>query len=288
MFKNKIPYIEFKLSHESYDLGTIPDPVPSNKAVPNWYKRLKPDAPRSKLEIGTAKRCIPFLDAVTQGYTIPLWADLVVQAGYPTALLNENKQVISNLWGDADLNDVVGKKLSQIGDLPPDVTDDVIFHASKSTERVVRFAIMGDEVGTHGAEQIAGSPTLSLPFGKFLYKLTNPWSIKTPKGWSVQVKNPANSFETNLVFFEGVVDTDEYNIPVNFPFMWNGGDGEFVIPKGTPLLQVIPFQRQTVNLRVTEGSPEDPEITKQGRAMMTVLKDRYRRLFWHNRKKQDN
>ena len=43
--------------------------------------------------------------------------------------------------------------------------------------------------------------------------------------------------------FSGVVDTDRYPSPVNFPFVPIGADGVHILPKGTPLVQVIPFAR---------------------------------------------
>jgi hypothetical protein len=41
----------------------------------------------------------------------------------------------------------------------------------------------------------------------------------------------------------GVVDTDAFPTPVNFPFIATAEDGVHVLPKGTPLVQVIPFRR---------------------------------------------
>ena len=42
----------------------------------------------------------------------------------------------------------------------------------------------------------------------------------------------------------GFVDTDTYVAPVNFPFVATAGDGIHTLPKGTPLIQVIPFPRE--------------------------------------------
>jgi hypothetical protein len=43
----------------------------------------------------------------------------------------------------------------------------------------------------------------------------------------------------------GVVDTDEYIAPVNFPFVLNDINFEGLIPAGTPMAQVIPFKRDS-------------------------------------------
>jgi hypothetical protein len=41
----------------------------------------------------------------------------------------------------------------------------------------------------------------------------------------------------------GLVDTDKYTSPVNFPFVAIAPDGVYTLKKGTPLVQVIPLRR---------------------------------------------
>tara|TARA_R100001591_G_C4335374_1_gene179226 strand:- start:167 stop:1039 length:873 start_codon:yes stop_codon:yes gene_type:complete len=290
MFKRKDKQIKFSCVHSFYTADTIPHPVPSSKAIPEWYRKLKPAHKESKFLIGTAKRCIPFLDAVTQGYTILAWADIGVRAGYPYELLGENNEDLGVLWGDYDPDDVLGHPLFSVigvpdGNPPPEYNK-IIYTMKKSETRQAQITISGDDVGTHSQEQVIGAPSLKLPFGKNLYKLNSPWQIETPKGWSVQFKNPPNRPENGLVFFEGIVDSDAYTINVNFPFFWNGGDGEFLIEKGTPLLQVVPFKRDTLDLCVTQGDVKASEESDQLKKMSTLAYDRYRRLFWHKRKER--
>jgi hypothetical protein len=64
--------------------------------------------------------------------------------------------------------------------------------------------------------------------------------------------------------FSGVVDTDRYPSPVNFPFVPIGDDGVHILPKGTPLVQVIPFARAPVEADVraeTEDEAAERERT---------------------------
>jgi hypothetical protein len=59
-----MPEIEF---HCSAALSDIPEPYPASRHVPEWFKAMPADVgPR-----GTAKRCAPFLEAMTAGYIIP-------------------------------------------------------------------------------------------------------------------------------------------------------------------------------------------------------------------------
>ena len=74
-------------------------------------------------------------------------------------------------------------------------------------------------------------------------KFHNPWAIRTPPGWSCLVTAPLNRTNDVVQILAGVVDTDRYQAPVNFPFVTIAGDGVHTLEKGTPLVQVIPFQR---------------------------------------------
>jgi hypothetical protein len=57
----------------------VPPVVPASEALPGWYKKMsygEPPSPQGRAL--TAKACMPFFDAMTQGYIIPLWADMYV------------------------------------------------------------------------------------------------------------------------------------------------------------------------------------------------------------------
>ncbi|HEY2178969.1 MAG TPA: hypothetical protein VGH15_10335 [Caulobacteraceae bacterium] len=63
--------------------GLIPPPVPAAQGLPDWLRAM-PQQAFSRLiggEDDTVKRCPPFLDAMTCGFLIPLFCDLVVKAG---------------------------------------------------------------------------------------------------------------------------------------------------------------------------------------------------------------
>ena len=55
--------------------------VPASKVLPDWYKNMLyryPEEGQKIWDAPTVKACLPFFDALTQGYIIPLWADLYV------------------------------------------------------------------------------------------------------------------------------------------------------------------------------------------------------------------
>ena len=67
----KTPEIEFLCEEDLF--GTMPEPYPARKFMPDWYKALSPKLDgKDKLENSTIKRCAPVLDAMSVGWIIPL------------------------------------------------------------------------------------------------------------------------------------------------------------------------------------------------------------------------
>lgn len=64
--------------------GVIPEPRPARKDLPDWFKNLSPSIDESRDSFGgksmTAKKCLPLLDAMSLGFTIPLCGDLGIKS----------------------------------------------------------------------------------------------------------------------------------------------------------------------------------------------------------------
>jgi hypothetical protein len=73
-------------------------------------------------------------------------------------------------------------------------------------------------------------------------------------------------------------------IEVNFPFLWTGGDGEFFIKKGTPLVQVIPIKREETSIEVCEVN--QAKLMNTNAKLGTMMKDKYKSMFWSGRKEE--
>lgn len=80
-------------------------------------------------------------------------------------------------------------------------------------------------------------------FGRSPLKFINPWRVTLPKGWSASFVHPINHFELPFLAFNGAVDCDALDVPVNVPFLWNAHAPEIYLPAGTPMVQVIPYER---------------------------------------------
>jgi hypothetical protein len=109
-------------------------------------------------------------------------------------------------------------------------------------------------------------------------KWSNPWSITTPKGYSTLFVQPFHR-ESVFTIMPGIVDTDQYTPPVNFPFVINDPMFEGLIPKGTPIAQVIPFKRDSWFME--EGSERNLKTVSQLRNKLnSKFFDRYKTMFW--------
>lgn len=226
--------MKIKFLCEEHLMGVIPNPVSSLRAAPNYFKRIKPQS-ESHPGTGTVKRCVPFLDALSSGFIIPLWADMYLFA--------------------------------KNGDL--------------SVEFPPNFP-MPESLGSHPITQIPDHPMSKKPYGNIQLKFLNPWIIETDPGVSCLFTSPLNHMEGRFKLFDGVVDTDTYYNNINFPFIWTGGDGEFLIQKGTPLVQVIPFKRDVFDLEVSVA-----DVGKRNKVtgvLGTKMKNAYREEFWHKKK----
>lgn len=109
-------------------------------------------------------------------------------------------------------------------------------------------------------------------------KWMNPWSISTPNGYSTLFVQPFHR-ESVFTILPGIVDTDQYTPPVNFPFVVNDPSFEGLIPKGTPIAQVIPFKRESWNMSI--GNKKDLMAqNKITRKLQSKFFDRYKTMFW--------
>lgn len=86
---------------------TAERPKPSKNFLPEWFKKMSPydpseESPEGKVLVvealnsnATAKKCMPMLDAITSGYTIPLWSDVQIRPfnGSPRITWRSSKNV---------------------------------------------------------------------------------------------------------------------------------------------------------------------------------------------------
>lgn len=106
------------------------------------------------------------------------------------------------------------------------------------------------------------------------------WCLRTPKGYSSLFTHPINRVDLPFYTLGGVIDTDKWGESGNHPFLlkknWEG-----IIPKDTPIIQVIPFKRESwksdVDVKMTD------EYVKQISKRDSYLKDYYKKFLWSSK-----
>lgn len=108
-------------------------------------------------------------------------------------------------------------------------------------------------------------------------KFENEWVIKTEPGYSCLIIPPMHR-DNKIVILPAIVDTDKYYEKINLPFNLQDNNFEGMIEAGTPIAQVIPFKRESYEMKVV---PVDKEKSLYNQKIVSSkLFDAYRNLFW--------
>lgn len=110
----------------------------------------------------------------------------------------------------------------------------------------------GKVIEFHSKEQLGGKTSPTYPGSAI--KFINRWMIKTAPGYSTLFIPPINHIEPRFTCLGGLVDTDKYPRPINFPAIWHLKDFDDIVSAGTPLVTCIPIRRKDMprdaNVRV--------------------------------------
>ncbi len=132
------------------------------------------------------------------------------------------------------------------------------------------------DVGYHPQRQLPNEwqKTTGKNAGKFI----NKWLIKTPPGYSCLFVKPMNRIESRFEIIPGVVDTDTFINIINFPFILHKRNEQFLIKKGEPMVQVIPFKRES--WKMWSGFYFEKAHNKVVSMLRSEWVDRYKKMFW--------
>jgi len=131
----------------------------------------------------------------------------------------------------------------------------------------------------HSHQQVSGYPHVAE--NENVAKISNPWAIKTTKGHSCLFIEPMHR-DTIFSIFPGIVDTDSYFSPIEFPFTLKKKGFEGLIPAGTPVAQIIPFKRQRWTSTHYAKSNSDLAMSMEY-PMSNVFFNAYRNKFWEKK-----
>ncbi len=108
------------------------------------------------------------------------------------------------------------------------------------------------------------------------------WYYKTPPGYSLLITHPMNRHDLPFYTMSGIVESDIWGLPV-FTAFFLKRNFRGVIPKGTPIFQIIPFKRENWELEVddTKESLEDEVFKAENRRSM--LYGYYKKTTWRRK-----
>jgi hypothetical protein len=239
--------IEFSAHEDYFSLGEdYPTPIKLN--IPEWYKKLE-----HTILNKTIKGCMPFLDTLTAGYILKMPQDFYLRHNID----NKNKK---------------GENFKDSFQTYGLCEQQQILHT--------KYINLNSGIDIHSIEQLEGSPFINKNKNLPLYKILNPWKIKTPKGYSCLFVPPLNNSDDRFSIIPGIVDTDTFPNEINFPIVINGDKYpvlETTIKKGTPYVQIIPFKRDSWKMTVKPRKQKEILNSRlfYGLNLLNVYKEKY-------------
>ena len=211
------------------------EPVPAKKIKPEWYKKLPAlieDVDGNRLD--TIKKCPAMHDWLSMGYLIRNRHTVLVLMS-----IDDYNEPISIAM---PLKDISTEKLSYIKTLLKEEKDSaVVEYIENNKLNIKELSDMINRAGGHPAKQITGMSRDD----KMQLKFKMDFLIETPKGTSCYYLDPFLFDNPYLSTWQGIIDTDKFNqITTNNQLIFYPKVNEsFIITKGTPLVQIVPFVR---------------------------------------------
>lgn len=135
----------------------------------------------------------------------------------------------------------------------------------------------GDLFSTHAAEQYSEYPIDPNRYHKDLLRIQPFWSIGTPEGYSTIFANPFHR-NSPLFAFSAIIDTDNFVSEGHLSFLVEK-DFDGIIKQGTPIMQIIPFQREAWESEVLTEEQALPLLKKQRLGLRSVFSNAYKNKF---------
>ena len=112
------------------------------------------------------------------------------------------------------------------------------------------------------------------------------WTVITPPGWSVLVKNVPNQFlgsAAGLVLAEGTVRSDLATFPLaTHAFVQPNAPKEITIKRGAPMAVLFPYRREETELAIVDDVETVDAVAKRAAAEREAYGNApgvYRRLY---------
>lgn len=230
MKKNKIKFTF--LSEYGYNIVAARPSLASSK-IPEWFKSMDQyDHPEGikiidRVSNATAKKCTPMIDAMTSGYILSLWSDVLVSQ-----------------------------------------------HEYSGPE--VSWKVNADVFSLHGPSSRSIPPPPG--YDNLVFKYNSLLTITTPPGYSTLITPPLGHHNLPFRAVPAIVDTDNPTIDLVFP-VWIKSNVSGIIEKGTPIVQVIPFKRESWKSEIDFMDQKDFAVHMDNN-FNSVIKNHYIKNIW--------
>ena len=129
-------------------------------------------------------------------------------------------------------------------------------------------------------------PRVDIPIPKECYPIQFGWKMtwyqETPPGYSLLFTTPLNRYDLPFYCSSAIVDTDIWGLPTFIPFFLKRG---FVgiIPKGTPLFQMIPIKRDEWELDIDVSEEKYWQNKEREEKRRTHITAHYKKTTWRKK-----
>lgn len=134
-----------------------------------------------------------------------------------------------------------------------------------------------DLFSKHSPEQYSEYPIDKDRYHKDLLRIQPFWSIETPEGYSTIFANPFHR-DSPLFAFSAIIDTDNFISEGHLSFLVEK-NFEGIIKQGTPLVQIIPFKRESWESETLTEEQSMPMLKKQRLSLRSVFSNAYKNKF---------
>jgi hypothetical protein len=145
----------------------------------------------------------------------------------------------------------------------------------------VRWATNINFIGSHGLDQAPGIPG---PVGgsEALLKWRPGWRAITPKGYSTLFTHPLNRHDLPFTTMSGIIDSDLWHTPV-FTSFFLKRNFIGIIPKGTPIFQMIPIKREEWALDIDYSNENIERNQIKDEKRRSLIYAYYKNIIWQRK-----
>lgn len=108
------------------------------------------------------------------------------------------------------------------------------------------------------------------------------WFYETPPGYSVLITHPMNRYDLPFYTQSGIVESDIWGLPV-FTAFFLKKNFRGVIPKGTPIFQMIPIKREEWEMETVETKEELDKHEFMAENRRSMLYGYYKKTAWRKK-----